>query len=81
MTPTIFKRLDARKLIVQGIEPFSEIRRRVDALNVGEGLAVIAPFLPSPLIEKLKSENFASRAEPQSDGSWVTYFWRETEAA
>ncbi len=81
MTPTIFKPLDARKLIVQGIEPFSEIRRRVDALNIGEGLAVITPFLPSPLIEKLKSENFASRAEPQADGSWVTYFWRETEAA
>jgi uncharacterized protein (DUF2249 family) len=81
MTPTIFKRLDVRKLIVRGIEPFSEIRRRVDALSVGEGLAVISPFLPSPLIEKLQSENFASRAEPQSDGSWVTYFWRETEAA
>jgi uncharacterized protein (DUF2249 family) len=74
---TQFKRFDARKLLVQGIEPFPEIRKRVDALKPGEGLAVIAPFLPSPLIEKLQSEGFSSRAEPQPDGSWVTYFSRE----
>lgn len=77
MTPVAFKRLDVRKLIVAGIEPFPEIRKRVDELKAGEGIAVIAPFLPSPLIEKLRSENFQSRAEPQSDGSWITYFWRK----
>jgi uncharacterized protein (DUF2249 family) len=74
-----YKRLDVRKLLSQGAEVFPVIRKRVDALKPGEGLAVIAPFLPSPLIEKLRSENFASRAEPQPDGSWVTYFWRENE--
>jgi hypothetical protein len=77
----IFKRFDARKLLSQGIEPFPAIRQRVDALKPGEGLTVIAPFLPSPLIEKLGSEGFTSRAEPQPDGSWVTYFWRENEPA
>jgi len=76
-----FRRLDVRKLLSQGIEPFPAIRKRVDSLKPGEGLAVIAPFLPSPLIEKLRSENFYSRAEHQPDGSWVTYFWRETDAA
>ena len=76
MNPT-FKRFDVRKLIAQGIEPFPEIRKRVDALKPGEGLAVIAPFLPAPLIEKLRSEGFSTRAEPQPDGSWFAYFWRE----
>lgn len=76
MKPT-FKRFDVRKLITQGTEPFPEIRRRVDALKPGEGLAIIAPFLPAPLIEKLRSEDFSTRAEPQPDGSWVAYFWRE----
>jgi hypothetical protein len=66
-------------MLHQGVEVFPVIRKRVDALKPGQGLAVIAPFLPSPLIEKLRSENFASRAEPQPDGSWVTYFWRESE--
>lgn len=79
MTPPTFKRLDVRKLIAQGVESFPEIRTRVDALKAGEGLAVIAPFLPSPLIEKLRAEGFESRVEPQPDGSWITYFWRETE--
>lgn len=80
MPPPTFKRLDVRKLIAQGVEPFPEIRKRVDALKAGEGLTIVAPFLPSPLIEKLRGENFESRVEPQPDGSWVTYFWRETEA-
>lgn len=73
---TRFKRFDVRKLLAQGTEPFAAIRQRVDALEAGEGLALIAPFLPAPLIEKLRSEGYASRAEPQPDGSWVTYFWR-----
>jgi len=80
-SPPIFKRFDVRKLLSQGIEPFPAIRQRVDALQPGEGLAVIAPFLPSPLIEKLRSENFASRVEHQIDGSWITYFWRATDDA
>jgi hypothetical protein len=81
MPEVTFKRFDARKLLAQGVEPFPEIRRRVDALEEGDGLAVIAPFLPAPLIEKLRSEGFSSRAEPQPDGSWVTYFWIERSEA
>jgi uncharacterized protein (DUF2249 family) len=76
---THFKRFDVRKLLAGGTEPFPEIRKRIDALKSGEGLAVIAPFLPSPLIEKLRSEGYASRVEPQPDGSWVTYFWRNDD--
>lgn len=75
-----FKRLDVRKLLTKGIQPFPVICQQVEALKTGEGLAVVAPFLPSPLIEKLRSESYASRAEPQADGSWVTYFWRESGA-
>lgn len=72
-----FKKFDVRKLLAQGIEPFPEILRRVEALRENEGLAILSPFLPSPLIEKLRSENFASRVEHQADGSWLTYFWRD----
>ena len=77
MRPITFKRLDVGKLLAQGAEPFPAIRSRINLLKPGEGLAVIAPFLPSPLIEKLRGEKFASRVEPQPDGSWITYFWRE----
>jgi hypothetical protein len=72
-----FKRFDVRDLIRRGAEPFPEIRQRVDALQPDEGLIIVAPFLPSPLIEKLGGEGFASRVERGSGPDWVIYFWRE----
>lgn len=71
-----FKTLDIRPILANGVEPFSKIRESVDALRANEGLSVIAPFLPSPLIEKLGSEGFQSRVERQN-GSWITHFWRD----
>jgi uncharacterized protein (DUF2249 family) len=72
-----YKTIDVRKLLAEGTEPFMQIRQMLDSLQEGEGLEVTAPFLPSPLIEKLKNEGFQCRPEHQSDGSWVTRFWRE----
>ena len=72
-----FKALDVRPLLAQGIEPYAEIRRRIDALPDGAGLSLVAPFLPAPLIEKLKSEGFASRVERRTDGAWTVNFWRD----
>jgi hypothetical protein len=71
-----FKTLDVRPILAKGVEPFSKIRAAVDALRPDEGLSVIAPFLPSPLIEKLGSEGFQSRVE-RHNGSWITHFWRD----
>lgn len=71
-----FKTLDVRAMIARGGEPFSAIRDRIDRLKPNEGLSVIAPFLPSPLIEKLGSEGFQSRVE-RGTGSWTVHFWRE----
>jgi uncharacterized protein (DUF2249 family) len=79
MAPNRFRRLDVRPILRAGREPYSAIRRRVDALRPGEGLAVVAPFLPSPLIEKLGSEGFCSRVERGGDGAWIAYFWRPSE--
>jgi hypothetical protein len=50
----------------------------VDALKSDEGLIVIAPFLPSPLIEKLAGEGFSSRVERGNGADWMVYFWRTT---
>ena len=72
-----FKRFDVRDLIRRGVEPFLEIRKRVDVLKPDEGLIIVAPFLPSPLIEKLDSEGFASKVERGQGTDWVVYFWRK----
>ena len=72
-----FKRFDVRDRLRNGSEPFPEIFQRVNALKPDEGLIVVAPFLPSPLIEKLGGEGFASKVERGTGGDWVVYFWRE----
>lgn len=74
-----FLRLDVRPILARGEEPCGEIFRRVEGLEPGEGLVVVAPFLPSPLIERLGSEGFRSRVERGKGSEWVVYFWRETE--
>jgi uncharacterized protein (DUF2249 family) len=72
-----FKLLDVRPIIARGDDPFSAIRATVDALKPGQALSVVAPFLPSPLIELLRSEGFQSRVERQPGSGWVTHFWRD----
>lgn len=72
-----FKRFDVRPLLKRGGEPLPEILKRVQALQADEGLIIIAPFLPSPLIELLHSQGFASKVERGTAGSWIVYFWHE----
>ena len=71
-----FKRFDVRDLIRRGVEPFPEIRKRVDALKAGEGLVIVAPFLPSPLVEILSADGFSSKVERGAGADWLVYFWR-----
>jgi hypothetical protein len=73
---TKFKRLDVRPLLAKGCEPLLEIRKRVDTLKPDQGLIIIAPFLPSPLIELLGSEGFESKVERVQGSHWIVYFWR-----
>ena len=73
-----FKRFDVRPLLKRGAEPLPEILKRVQALKPEEGLMIIAPFLPSPLIEKLGSEGFDSRIERGRTNQWIVYFWCRT---
>lgn len=70
------KTLDVRPLLARGEEPFSRIRTAVDALEPGQGLTIIAPFLPAPLIEMLRGEGFSCTPEHRADGAWAVSFWR-----
>ena len=74
---TKFKRFDVRRFLANGIEPLPEIRKRVEALAPDEGLTIIAPFLPSPLIELLRAEGFHSRVERHPEGDWAVHFSRD----
>lgn len=76
MSASAYKTFDVRPLLARGEEPFAAIRARVDALAAGQGVTLIAPFMPAPLIELLKSEGFGSSLERRPDGSWAVSFWR-----
>jgi hypothetical protein len=72
-----FKRFDVRDMLAHGVEPFPEIHKRVSALKPDEGLIIVAPFLPSPLVERLTGEGFSSKVERGGGADWMIYFWRE----
>ena len=71
-----FKRFDVREMLQRGVEPFPEIHKRVGALKPDEGLIIVAPFLPSPLVEKLNGEGYSSKVERGNGADWMIYFWR-----
>src|SRR5438270_162692 len=58
-----FKRCDVREMIRGGTEPLPFIREQVSKLKPEDGIIIVAPFLPSPLVEKLSGEGFASTVE------------------
>jgi uncharacterized protein (DUF2249 family) len=80
MKPTVLKTFDVRPNLARGEEPFPLIRSRVDVLTSGHGVTIIAPFMPAPLIELLKSEGFQSTMEHRQDGAWAVNFWREAQS-
>lgn len=72
--PNLF---DIRPLLARGVEPLPIIRSHVAALKAHETLTVVAPFLPSPLIELLRGEGFHATVEHLPDGAWRVCFYRE----
>jgi hypothetical protein len=74
MSTIQFKIFDVRSNLARGEEPFPLIRARVDALKPEHGVTIIAPFIPAPLIELLKSEGFQISMEHRQDGAWAVSF-------
>ena len=77
MSSPTFKSFDVRPILARGEEPFAAIRERVTALTPGEGITVVAPFMPAPLIELLRSEGYQSSLEHRADGGWAVNFWKD----
>ena len=69
--------LDVRPLLARGEEPLEKILATIASLAPDESLALVSPFLPSPLIERLQADGFSARPERRQDGAWQTYFWRD----
>jgi len=75
--PRKVRSLDVRPLIQAGEEPRAKILAMLAGLGPNESLALITPFMPSPLIERMQADGFHVRPERCSDGSLHTFFWRD----
>ena len=71
-----YRTMDVRPMLSRGDEPLPAIQKHLGSLAADEGLHVIAPFLPAPLIERLRGDGYASRFE-RSGPDWHVWFWRE----
>jgi hypothetical protein len=72
-----YRSVDVRPFVARGEEPFKKVMATIASLGPDEGLIVTAPFLPSPLIERMQSAGYQARPERSADGSWRTVFWRD----
>ncbi len=63
-------------MLADGVEPFPFIRAELDALAPGKTLLLLAPFLPSPLIELMREEGFEVKSMRGREGGWETTFRR-----
>ena len=70
------KRLDVRPLLARGEQPCDAVEAALAKLQPGQGLTVLAPFLPAPLIERLKAAGYSARADRSAAG-WQVDFWRD----
>jgi len=75
--PRKIRTLDLRPMIARGEEPRARVFAAIAALAPGESLALVTPFLPSPLIERFQADGFSARPERRADGSWQTIFSRD----
>lgn len=66
--------LDGRPLLAAGDHPLQRVMEECTSLQSGEIYAIITPFKPVPMIEKLTAMGFKNYAEPEDNGLFHTYF-------
>jgi hypothetical protein len=69
--------LDAREILASGGHPLEQVLNEVSDLEQDEIYELITPFLPFPLIEKVKNIGFEAYSEEESGGLVRNYFLRK----
>jgi uncharacterized protein (DUF2249 family) len=73
----IVKHIDARPILNAGEHPMELVFRELQDIHDGEILELITPFIPAPLIEKVKSKGYMAYTIQESDEVVKTYFMPE----
>lgn len=69
-----FIRLDVRPIIAGGAEPFPAIMAVVENLEPGQGLTLLAPFNPLPLLPVMERKGFLHHATALEGGDFEVKF-------
>ncbi len=68
--------IDARPIIQSGGHPLEEVFKESALLGSNEMIELITPFLPVPLIEKMKARGFECWSK-QEEGTFFSYFYKK----
>lgn len=66
--------LDARNTIAAGGHPLDEVITGIRQLKAGEIYELITPFLPAPLIDKIKDMGYDNWSYQEKDNLFKSYF-------
>lgn len=68
--------IDVPALLDDAVDPFPILSAAAEAVGIGEGMVVMAPFDPIPLRNMLTERGFTSWGTPEADGRWRVRFYR-----
>lgn len=71
--------MDIRDNIDAGEQPISIVMKKLDSLNAGEILKIMAPFEPAPLIDLAKEKSFAVHLQKEDETGSVSCFFRKPD--
>jgi len=67
---------DARGEIEAGGHPLPTVLAAVEGLGAGQAFAIVTPFVPAPMIDKVAQRGFQTWTEQRGPEHFVTYFVR-----
>jgi len=75
-TVAVVETHDAREEIASGGHPLARVLAALEKLEPGHGYELIAPFVPEPMLEKVRALGFDAWTEPRKPGEFLTTFHR-----
>lgn len=76
-TPAKIKKIyNATDDLEAGIHPLSKVINEISMLADGECFQLITPFVPAPLIEKVRDSGFNVKTEKSDENKFNTYIWK-----
>jgi hypothetical protein len=71
---TALETYDAREAIEAGEHPLPQVMAALGKLADGQGYAIVTPFVPAPMVERVRAQGFQVWTERKEANHFVTYF-------